>query len=56
MAGEVKRDLNLDAILGEIGSSGLFHTRIYCMLMVPVMLFSMYDMTFLFTSARLNYR
>lgn len=53
---EPKSDLNLDAVLGELGSGGPFHIRIYCLLMVPVMLFSMYDMTYLFTSAGLDYR
>lgn len=53
---EPKRELNLDDILAEIGSSGPFHIRIYCLLLVPVILFSMYDMSYLFTSAGLQYR
>lgn len=53
---EPKREFSLDDVLAEIGSSGPFHIRIYCLLLVPVIMFSMYDMSYLFTSAGLEYR
>lgn len=55
-ADDPKHELNLDDVLSEIGSSGPFHVRIYCLLLVPVVMFSMYDMTYLFTSGALEYR
>lgn len=46
----------LDEVLLELGSSGRFQIRIFALLLVPVVLFSMYEMTYLFTTGRLDYR
>lgn len=50
------RDFNVDTVLAELGSGGVFHIRMYAMLLLPVMLFSLYDTTYIFTTAQLDYR
>lgn len=49
-------DYGLDQVLLELGSPGRFQTGIFSLLLVPVVLFSMYQMTYLFTTGRLDYR
>lgn len=46
----------LDQVLVELGSTGRFQMMIFVLLLVPVVLFSMYEMTYLFTTGRLDYR
>lgn len=49
-------DVDLDTVLIELGSMGRFQIMIFSLLLLPVMLFSMYEMSFLFTTGRLDYR
>lgn len=53
---EADVEYGLDQVLLELGSSGRFQIRIFALLLVPVVLFSMYEMTYLFTTGRLDYR
>lgn len=53
---EADAEYGLDQVLLELGSSGRFQIRIFALLLVPVVLFSMYEMTYLFTTGRLDYR
>lgn len=49
-------EFGLDQVLVELGSTGRFQIMIFALLLVPVVLFSMYEMTYLFTTGRLDYR
>lgn len=48
--------IDLDIVLSELGSMGRFQIMIFSSLLLPVMLFSMYETSYMFTTGRLDYR